>query len=146
MAVHGITVKELAHEPFFRDKVGLLVPVIKALDYLVAHNGIGFDFPFLDMEIRRAGITSGLPSGLILIDTMLEGNFATELGKAPSLKELAWCASVGYDEEEAHSGDYDTKVMMDSFLYLFDQGWFKLDNENRTKEFNKIEFADKRKD
>lgn len=112
-AVHGISLEMLASEPLFEDKAEELARYIKRSDLIVAHNGMGFDVPFLWHEFRQAGIT--LPD-IPVLDTMLDGLWACEDGKRPRLQELAFALGFAYDEEKAHSALYDTDLMMQCFF------------------------------
>lgn len=122
-AVHGIARADLEHEPKFVDVIPEINKVLLASDLSVAHNGDYFDFPFLQMEYENAG--HKMPA-IKTFDTMIEGNFATELGKRPSLSELCWSLDIVYDPKLAHRGDYDTEVMRDAFFTGHKLGWFKI--------------------
>lgn len=122
--VHGISIDELTHEPTW-DIVGpKLAKIMNHCDYTVAHNGVGFDMPFLTGELLRIG--APLPKTRC-IDTMLQASWATPNGKKPNLGELCYALEVDYDPEKAHSALYDVEVMMESFFKGYDLGFFKLD-------------------
>ena len=122
-AVHGIAIEELKGKPLIATAIPSIINVFSKSKYNVAHNGDYFDFPFIKMEVERNGFE--FPE-ITTFDTMVNGNFATELGKSPSLKELCWCMDVEYDPAKAHAGDYDTLVMRDAFFKALNEGWFKL--------------------
>ena len=106
-----------------------LIRVMQKADLIVAHNGHGFDMPFTAGEILRIG--QPLPK-TPCFDTMLEGRWATPMGKLPSLRELCFACGVEYDTEKAHAADYDVDVMMASFFVGYDKGFFKIEsNEER---------------
>lgn len=122
-AVHGIPLIDLKHEPKFIERADEVISLINKSDYLVGHNLIGFDWPFLKQEIESTGKVCPEPK---LFDTMLEGNFATFLGKNPTLKELCWSLDVVFDSEQAHKADYDTAVLRDALFNGYRLGWFEL--------------------
>lgn len=119
--VHGISLEELKTKPTIDKHLHEIAKVLKQCALVVAHNGDSFDFLFLKMEFERNNVE--FPE-IKTFDTMVNGTFATDLGKAPSLSELCWCLDVDYDPDEAHSGDYDTAVLRDAFLTGVRRGWF----------------------
>ena len=121
--VHGIALEDLKGEPTFKVALPKVKPVIESLDFIVFHNGVSFDWPFLQQEFKNSGDT--LPD-IPVFDTMVEGTFATPLGKSPTLSELCWSLDVAYDPNLAHRGDYDTAVLRDCFFNAIRFGWFKL--------------------
>jgi DNA polymerase-3 subunit epsilon len=124
--VHKITFEQVAHLPRLEDdKEGqqLICRVLSKSDYIVAHNGIGFDAPFIDQEFARIGVA--LPR-MRVIDTMLQGRWATPLGKPPNLGELCFAARVHYDPEQAHAAEYDVDRMMECFFHGYTRGFFNL--------------------
>lgn len=112
-AVHGISLDELKDEPVWEEVAPKLIKLLQRTDLLVAHNGDGFDLPFLLHEADRIGLE--LPD-VATFDTMLEGRWATPDGKNPKLKELAEALGYVYDEKKAHSALYDTHLMMTCFF------------------------------
>jgi DNA polymerase-3 subunit epsilon len=79
-AVHGITFEELAHHPLLEDSADTLDKIEKiarASQCWVAHNGDGFDMPFIAQEFVRVGRT--LPM-IKSFDTMLQGRWASPAG------------------------------------------------------------------
>jgi DNA polymerase-3 subunit epsilon len=125
VAVHGITVKDLEHEPEFVEKAEEVLELIKAADMMVMHNGEFFDWPFLKQEFERVGLGDEVPE-IKIFDTMIKGTFATDLGKSPTLYELCYSLGVVYDAQLAHSASYDTEVLKQAFLEGLRFGWFSL--------------------
>lgn len=125
-AVHGIPLDELKDKPLIKEVLPSINQILSMSDWVVSHNGEYFDVPFLKMETERNGLV--MPK-FKHFDTMKHGSFATDLGKSPSLKELAWCLDVDYDPALAHKGDYDTLVLRDSTFNGINRGWFKLEEE-----------------
>lgn len=123
--VHGISYEELVDEPTWSEVASKLSRVIGSCKYIVAHNGLGFDLPFVRNELMRVGVE--MPE-VILIDTMLDARWATPMGKLPSLKELCFSLEVDYDPDLAHSARYDIDVMMQCFWKGLDLGFFQLPN------------------
>lgn len=58
---------------------------------------------------------------------MVQGRWATPMGKYPSLKELCFACDVPYDPEKAHGAEYDVDMMMQSFLFGYKLGFFKVE-------------------
>lgn len=121
--VHGISYEELIDEPKWETVASKIARVIGSCKYIVAHNGLGFDLPFVRNELMRVGVA--MPE-VILIDTMLDARWATPMGKLPSLKELCFALEVDYDVALAHSARYDIDTMMKCFWRGLDLGFFKL--------------------
>lgn len=121
-AVHGISFTDLVHEPKWGEVAPTLVKVLERSSMVVAHNGIGFDIPFITGELKRIGIE---PPAIQVFDTMTEGRWATFLGKLPSLAELCFASGVEYDPSKAHGAEYDVEVMMSAFFAGVRKGFFK---------------------
>ena len=121
--VHGINNSDVAGCPTFDHFAPLIQKIAANTDLWVAHNGIDFDMPFLDAEMRRAGLA--LPKRPCF-DTMVDGRWATPMGKVPNLGELCFACGVDYYPSAAHAADYDVEVMMESFFKGLDWGWYKL--------------------
>lgn len=128
-AIHGIAYEDLIECPRWEDVAPRLSKLMAKCDYLVAHNGKGFDIPFILRELLRVGVE--LPR-VRLVDTMLEARWATPDGAIPSLGKLAWACNVPYDTSKAHAALYDVRVMMDCFFSQLSAGYFKLP----TREFD----------
>jgi DNA polymerase-3 subunit epsilon len=111
--ITGLTWEMLAHEPPYATIAPHINALFAQLDFLVAHNGIGFDFPFIKHEQTMCGYDE-FPNGLI--DTMTSARWATPNGKAPKLSELCFAVGVEYDPALAHSALYDTQVMAQAFF------------------------------
>ncbi|KJZ17381.1 exonuclease [Halomonas sp. S2151] len=112
-AVHGISLDDLKECPPWEEVAPKLIKLLKKVDLVVAHNGDGFDFPFIIHEIDRLGLE--LPD-VETFDTMVNGYWATPDGKPPSLRELAQSLGYIYDESKAHGALYDTALMMQCFF------------------------------
>lgn len=117
-AVHGITLESLQDCPLFSEHAERIAKLLSKIDVLVGHNGIGFDFPFIKAELKRAGF---IMPDVIEFDTMLDGRWACEDGKQPRLSELAFACGFSYDTQHAHSALYDTELMMECFFYARDK-------------------------
>jgi DNA polymerase III epsilon subunit-like protein len=97
-AAHGLSDELLASEgKGLRETLARLVDFIGDLP-VVAHNGLGFDFPFLFNEAARAGVTLGDNR---LIDTLplARESIVTETGRY-RLGDLA--AAVGHHNPRPH--------------------------------------------
>lgn len=122
--VHGIDDKMVKHEPKFVEKLPIITSVLERSNYVVAHNLIGFDLPYLTIEFERHGVA--LPE-FKTFDTLIEGTCCTDLGKSPTLFELAWALGVAYDLKLAHGAAYDSAVLRDAFFNGVKYGWFNID-------------------
>lgn len=120
-AVHGISDADVAGEPLLEKVAPKLAEILRRSDVVVAHNGKGFDIPFVQQEFDRISVP--LPA-IKLVDTMLEARWATPWGKLPNLGELCFSCRVDYDPEKAHSAEYDVEVMMASFFHARKKGFF----------------------
>jgi DNA polymerase III subunit epsilon len=120
-AVHGITFEAVQHEPVFEVLAPKLSQILKAADVVVAHNGIGFDKPFTKHELLRVGVEA---PEYPMIDTMLDARWATCDGKLPKLGELCFALGVEYDPRQAHSAEYDVRVLMEAFFKARRKGFF----------------------
>lgn len=125
-AIHGIKFEDLIHEPTWEvvgPKIGKLLGQCR---YVLAHNGIGFDLPFLFRELIRIG--EPVPK-IIAIDSMLQARWATPDGALPNLKALCFACGVDYDPTKAHAALYDVDVMAECFFSQLDRGFFTLPTE-----------------
>lgn len=121
--VHGILYEDVAHCPRWNEVGPKFHRFMSKADVIVGHNGQGFDVPFLNAEFARIGLSS---FSVPVIDTMLNGRFATPQGKLPNLGELAWACDVEYDAAKAHAARYDVSVMTECFFKGLDWGWFAI--------------------
>ena len=121
--VHGISFDMLADCPLWEDVAPHVSALLCKCNYVVAHNGEGFDLPFVYAELLRAG--QRLPS-VGVIDTMLQARWATADGSVPNLGALCFASGVPYDPSKAHGALYDVEVMMASFFSQYQAGFFKL--------------------
>jgi DNA polymerase III subunit epsilon len=127
--VHGITFAQVAHLPTLEADdhgIDLIQKILAKSDLVVAHNGDGFDVPFLQQEFRR--LAKPLPK-IVTVDTMLGGRWATPLGKLPNLAELCFACRVPYDPSAAHAAEYDVEVMMKCFFHAAKRGFYSLPNQ-----------------
>lgn len=123
-AVHGISFEELVSCPTWEFVAPKLVRVLEKADVIVAHNGIGFDMPFLNGELFRIGLPM---INTHCVDTMTESRWSTCYGKYPNLGELCFATGTLYEPEKAHSASYDVEVMMECFFKARKKGFFKLE-------------------
>lgn len=127
-AVHGISLEKLVAEPLLADHAKDVAAYMAQCQIWVAHNGEAFDIPFIHHEFASYGVK--LPS-VPIVDTMLDGLWATEDGKRPRLEELAFSLGFIYDREKAHGALYDTDLMMQCFFKAREKyGFFKLPFES----------------
>lgn len=121
--VHGISFDMLADQPKWDEVAPKVAKILSASNLIIAHNGNGFDLPFIAAELMRVGIA--VPK-VQSVDTMLDARWATPNGKLPNLGELCYSLNVAYDPAKAHGALYDVEVMMESFFRGLDKGFFKL--------------------
>lgn len=121
--VHGIYAGDLVGCPVFADVAGRLRHELSAANFLVAHNGVSFDLPFVNAELKRVGLP---PIEMPVVDTMLLSRGATFDGKLPNLGELCQAYGVDYDPEKAHGAAYDVEVMVQCLFRGLDWGYLKL--------------------
>lgn len=121
--IHGISSADLVGMPIFEKHADHIVKILSKADVEVAHNGEGFDAPFLAQELQRVGRSKPVNP---MIDTMLEGVWATPDGKKPNLGELCFSLGVDYDPSAAHAAHYDVHRMMDCFFRGLEWGWYRL--------------------
>lgn len=125
-AVHHISFDQVSHLPKMEDDhayLDMMVRIAQSSVFFVAHNGVGFDMPFIEQEYQRIG--RSFPK-IKCLDTMLAGTWATPNGKRPNLQELCFACRVPYDPSLAHAAEYDVERMMDCFFYGFRRGFFNL--------------------
>lgn len=134
-AVHGITFESVAHEPTWEEVAPKLKKILHKAEVIIAHNGKGFDMPFVNGEFNRIGIGS---VNAPLVDTMLQARWATPMGKLPNLGELCFACGVDYDPSKAHAADYDVKVMMESFFVGLEGGFFTIPQDELLPELGGI--------
>lgn len=130
-AVHGINYEDVAYSPKWNEVAPKISKLLSAADIVVAHNGNGFDLPFIAAELLRVG--QPVPD-VVSVDTMLEGRWATPMGKVPNLGELCFACGVDYDPSQAHAAEYDVRVMMDSFFIAHRKGFVQLPEPLKAKE------------
>lgn len=124
--VHKISFEDVQHCPTLETahaSIEMIQKILARSDVVIAHNGIGFDKPFIEAEFARIG--QPLPE-MKVIDTMLQARWATHNGKFPNLGELAFACRVNYDPSQAHAAEYDVQVMMECFFKGFQQGFFTI--------------------
>lgn len=114
--VHGISLEELLDKPTWETVAPKVAKLLSHCHYVVAHNGEGFDLPFIFGELIRAEVA--LPT-VGSLDTMLQGRWATPDGSLPSLQALCFASGVPYDTNKAHGAIYDVDVMMQCLFKHF---------------------------
>jgi len=126
-AVHGISIEMLEACPDWKEVAPHIVARLNECAVVVAHNGFGFDFKFLIQECDR--IEQEIPD-FEPFDTMIDGRWATPLGKVPNLAELCFACDVEFNPALAHGAEYDVDVMMQSFFNGLRHGGFTLPDLN----------------
>lgn len=121
-AVHGISLMDLRGEPEWEDVAPKVHKLLDKVDLFVAHNGEGFDAPFIALELIRLGYK--IPDFKVF-DTMLKGRSCTPFGKVPNLGELCSALGVEYEPEKAHSAEYDVNVLADCYWRGIETGLYE---------------------
>lgn len=121
--VHGIRFDDVAMEPTWEVIAPKLVKIMRSTKVIVAHNGDGFDLPFITHELLRIGLP--IPD-VKTVDTMKSARWATVNGKYPTLGELCFATGTSYDTAQAHAALYDVDRMMECFIKAHKQGFFTL--------------------
>lgn len=111
-AVHGISITDLRGMPKWEDVAPTVHKLLSKTHVFIAHNGEGFDAPFIALELVRAGYS--IPNFKVF-DTMIQGRGCTPFGKVPNLGELCYAMGVDYDPSAAHAADYDVEVMEQAY-------------------------------
>lgn len=122
-AVHKISIHDLTGKPSWEMVAAQIHGFLEAADLIVAHNGAGFDLPFLNYEFKRVKLPA---LSVEVFDTMLDGRWATPQGKVPNLGELCFACGVNYDTSKAHAAEYDVQVMMDCVANGVSWGFYNL--------------------
>jgi DNA polymerase-3 subunit epsilon len=121
--IHGIAFEDLLGQPTWETVAPKFSALLGKCSYVVAHNGEGFDLPFVAYELMRVG--APVPA-VYSIDTMLQGRWATPDGAVPNLGALCFAMGVPYDTGKAHGAGYDVAVLMDCFFKGLKRGLFTL--------------------
>mgnify|MGYP001133969955 CR=1 FL=1 len=122
--VHGITDADVVQAPAFASIAQGFAKLLGSVHLIVGHNIARFDAPLLAHELVRAGVS--VPAFPPVFDTMLEGRFATDDGKVPTLGELCFALDTPYDPEQAHAALYDVRVNLQAFRRGWQIGAFKV--------------------
>ncbi len=118
--VHKISLAMLRGAPKWPAVAPVVSKLMGHMDLFIAHN-VGFDAPFLALELIRAGFPC---PDVKTYCTMAEGRKATGMGKVPNLGELAFACGIPYDSDAAHAADYDVHVLESAYWAGVDVGAF----------------------
>lgn len=122
-AVHHISFEDVSGCPTWEEVAPKVLKILQASNVVIAHNGMGFDIPFIAGELRRIG--KEVPV-IEVFDTMVAGRWSTVMGKVPNLGELCFATGTEYDVSKAHAATYDVEVMMSCFFKGRAKGFFNL--------------------
>jgi DNA polymerase-3 subunit epsilon len=111
--VHGMTATDLAGKPLFAEIVPDLLDFL-CDDKLIAHNAL-FDFGFLDMELRRAGLPALAPARMI--DTLALAKIRFP-GMPNSLDALCRRFSIDLSARTTHNALLDCRLLADVYVEL----------------------------
>lgn len=116
--VHGLSAEFLSDKPVFTDP-GVAEAFLAFVGdaQLVAHNGIGFDLPFLNAELKAAGLKTLDPENIVDTLHMARRKFP---GAPASLDAL--CSRFGIDtstrERDGHGALLDSKLLATVYIEL----------------------------
>lgn len=120
--IHGIDAAAVVGAPLWSEVAPELHKRLSGSLFTVAHNGEGFDLPFVNYEFARVKLPAITTP---LVDTMLHGRFTTPYGAVPNLRVFCEALGVPYDPALAHRAEYDVDVMMRAFFNARRWGAFK---------------------
>jgi DNA polymerase-3 subunit epsilon len=115
--VHGLSAEFLRDKPVFTDPsvAPAFLTFVNGAE-LIAHNGVGFDLPFLQAELEAAGLPR---LGNELIDTLLMAR--RKFPGAPASLD-ALCARFGIDtkerERDGHGALLDSRLLAEVYIEL----------------------------
>lgn len=121
--VHGIVAADLYGMPKWDTVAPTVSGILERADIYAGHNALEFDMEFIRMELKRLGIV--MPERPVM-DTMLDGIWATSDGKKPRLEELCSACSEPYDHSLAHEAEYDVDRTMACLFKGIDYGFYKV--------------------
>ncbi len=115
--VHGLTEAFLADKPVFADKsVGAAFVEFAGDAEIIAHNGVGFDMPFINAELEKAGLPRLANK---VFDTLLVARRRFP-GAPASLDAL--CARFGIDTSvrarDGHGALLDSRLLAAVYIEL----------------------------
>jgi DNA polymerase-3 subunit epsilon len=111
--IHGIGPNDIVGCPTWPEVAPEVHKRLEAAALTVAHNGEGFDVPFMNYELARVRLPALTRP---ILDTMLHGRFATPNGAVPNLGGFCAALDIPYDPSQAHRAEYDVDVMMRAFF------------------------------
>jgi len=122
--VHGLSEKVIEdkrdncnYPSYFNDDKDWLIDILNEynVNNIVAHN-LSFDIKFLPEEIKNKIENQDYST----FCTMQENRHLTSNNKAPKLIEACGLLNIDFDEDEAHSSDYDTLKCFEVFIKTID--------------------------
>jgi len=122
--VHGLdedTIKDkrdnCSYPLYFIDDKNWLIDILNKynVNNIVAHN-LSFDIKFLPQEIKNKIENQDYST----FCTMQQNRHLTPNNKAPKLIEACELLNIDFDEDEAHSSDYDTLKCFEVFVKTID--------------------------
>lgn len=115
--VHKLSNTFLADKPHFPDVAKRFLEFIGDHDKIVAHNGKGFDFPFINYQLQESGFPKISPDRQE--DTMLMAQRKIAELRSYSLDSLAKYFNVSLEARaEAHGALIDTEILAKIYLEL----------------------------
>jgi DNA polymerase-3 subunit epsilon len=114
--ITGITNEMVANSPYFRTVAQQIADFIESHDRIVAHNA-AFDRDMVEIEFARLGIKINIPEVVCTVEATewLQG-YRLSLGK---LHEKLF----GFDFEDHHRAEADTRALGKVYLELVQRGW-----------------------
>ena len=115
--VHKLSNTFLADKPHFPDVAKRFLEFIGDHDKIVAHNGKGFDFPFINYQLQESGFPKISPDRQE--DTMLMAQRKIAELRSYSLDSLAKYFNISLEARaDAHGALIDTEILAKIYLEL----------------------------
>ncbi len=101
---------------------------------LIAHNGVSFDFKFLNTKLVSYGYK---PLDNLMIDTLFISRAVNDM-MSHTLGKMCNKYKIGYDVDAAHRADYDAQVLYECYLSMLHQ-LKNLDNDQEIDSVHKLD-------
>lgn len=112
--IHNLTDFDVERKPVFKDVVKDIYDFCSENAYLISHNNINFDKPFLKSEIKRAGFE--IPSKWKYIDTL---RLAREMyPDLPNFKQDTLREKFGIKKDGSHRANKDVKDLVEIYKHM----------------------------
>lgn len=107
--IHGITADKTINSPTFPEIWDEINNILKG-NYIIAHNGINFDFSVLTKTLEHYNLPFSV-SDYYFVDTLSIFSYRIPNLKTKKLKEICEKYEVNYCSKESHNALYDATVL-----------------------------------